>query len=93
MAWTFFSAMLRQDPRFGPPRPNAGEGLGVRGIPIEMISTRNAAPGSGLNPSRINQLCASPSPLTPLPRWGEGNRRRLSSSRSRSGRPNETADL
>ena len=48
---------------FSSPRPNAGEGLGVRGNPIVWIRTRHTALDGKLNPSRIRQPCARP--LTP----------------------------
>ncbi|MCI0722645.1 MAG: hypothetical protein L0338_27280 [Acidobacteria bacterium] len=47
------------------PRPNAGEGLGVRGNPREWISARNPALDAGLEPCGINEPCARP--LTPSP--------------------------
>ena len=72
-----------------PPRPNVAEGLGVRGNPIEWISTvgGNPALDGTLEPYRSNQPCARPPhPMKAskafilFPRRGEGNRSRLSSS-------------
>ncbi len=76
---------LRPQAGFGSPRPNAGEGLGVRGIPIEWTSTRNPAldEGSGALQDQ-SAVRAPPHPMKAsqafilFPRWGEGNRSRLS---------------
>ncbi len=63
---------LRQHNGFGSPRPSAGEGLGVRGNPIEWISTRNLALDEGLEPCGINQPCARPLSPGPSPALGRG---------------------
>ncbi len=63
---------LRPQAGFGSPRPNAGEGSGVRGNPIEWISTRNPALDEGFGALQDQSAVCS------LPRWGEWNRSRLS---------------
>ena len=61
--------------RIGSPRPNAGEGLGGEGDLCRLKSVpRSRAGNRFLNPRESIQAVPAPSPLTPLPRWGEGNR-------------------
>jgi hypothetical protein len=60
--------------RIGSPRPNVGEGLGVRGVPLCRINPRNLALVGVAKHSREHPAALAPSPLTPLPRWGEGDR-------------------
>ncbi len=76
---------LRPQAGFGSPRPNAGEGVGVRGNPIEWISTRNPALDEGFGALQDQSaVCSPPHPMKAsqafilFPRWGEGNRSRLS---------------
>jgi len=63
----------------GSPLPNVGEGLGVRGIPsAKSIPVNRLWVGF---PERVRELRLCARPLTPLPRWGEGDRDALSVSR------------
>jgi len=68
--------------RISSPLPNAGEGLGGEGdvcLP-NLVPKPNAGSGS-LDQAKNIQAVPAPSPLTPLSRWGEGNRSLLRLSR------------
>ena len=54
------------------PRPNAGEGL--KGNSTEWVGTRSPALDEGVRTAGSISRVLAPSPLAPLPRWGEGNR-------------------
>ena len=65
--------------RTGSPLPNVGKGLGGEGDLCLPSSVPKPSAGSGsLNQVKNIQAVPAPSPqtppLTPLPRWGEGNR-------------------
>jgi len=61
------------------PSPQRGEGLGVRGIAILPQRTFVFPHLERFFSLSWNSMrhALRPSPLTPLPRWGEGNRDRL----------------
>ena len=56
----------RQVASIGSPLPNAGEGLGVRGIPLCWINSRNSALDEGLRRLENSSCVLAPSPLTPI---------------------------
>jgi hypothetical protein len=59
----------------GSPRPSAGEGLGVRGFrSVESTSRNRALDQDSAALAGTSNSVLAPSPLTPLPHWGEGNR-------------------
>ena len=55
---------------FGSPRPSVGEGLGGEGD-ADLL---DQLPKPGSETLREHSAAFAPSPLTPLPRWGEGDR-------------------
>jgi len=66
---------IRTVARIGSPRPNAGEGPGGEGDLCRLKAALRPRAGTRfLNQSESMQSMPAPSPLTPLPRWGEGHR-------------------
>ena len=60
--------------RIGSPLPNAGEGLGGEGGRCRLNLAPRPSGWDSLSTCENWSRCTAPSPQTPLPRWGEGNR-------------------
>jgi hypothetical protein len=61
--------------QIGSPLPNAGEGFGGEGDSTQMNQFPETIAGRGSQGRCGHFNCAfAPSPLAPLPRWGEGDR-------------------